>query len=258
MDMRQPDGSLLPASLDTGHMSVVIFVQCLVPLQAIGLDGRSVLHVRLDEGDKGYFRKVRDELQANATSHFTAVLYSPRDKRLASCAAATLSRLRPPDVCLIYFDDSPQWLAIRRDHRSSQLVEHRPGSFVSVQSQLPLELECRHSWRVGRHKVRGPEPVGQRHACSVQNCPCSHRSLQTARLALHQVSPRETKGFGVPASWTAGAIRPTARYQVLPARRFVREPSLELPEGFRKIRAWHGTNPTPGGLRSQPDKHIGI
>ena len=104
VDMRQPICSHLPASLDTRDMSVVAFLQCLITLQPIGLDGSAVLHIRLDEGSQIFSCKSGNELQANAPGRFTAVLYSPHDKRFAAGAASSLSWLRPTDVCLINLD----------------------------------------------------------------------------------------------------------------------------------------------------------
>ena len=50
VDVRQPGGSPLPADLDTRLMAIVLLVQRLVTVKAIGLDGGSVLDIRLDKG----------------------------------------------------------------------------------------------------------------------------------------------------------------------------------------------------------------
>jgi hypothetical protein len=123
-------------------------------------------------------------------------------------------------------------------------MEHRPNRFVAVQAKLPLELEGRHSRRLGRHQVRGPKPVGQRSSGSVENRPCGHGGLQTASFALHQVTTREIEYFGVTAPWTTVALWPAGGDQVRPARRFVREAALELRQGLRKIWARHEKHTT--------------
>ena len=43
------------------------------------------------------------------------------------------------DVCLVDLDNAPQGFPVRRDHRSSQFMEHRPNRFVAVQAKLPLD-----------------------------------------------------------------------------------------------------------------------
>jgi hypothetical protein len=129
-------------------------------------------------------------------------------------------------VCLVDLNNAPQGFPVRCDHRSTQLVEHRPNRFILVQAQLPLELECRHSGSVGCHKVRGPKPVGQRRPGTVENRPGGHGGLQTTRYALHQVTTGEIEAFGPSAPGTTVAIRPAGGYQVRPARSFVKEAAL--------------------------------
>ena len=217
VDMRQPLCRHFPGSLNTRDMSVVAFRQCLITLQPIGLDGSAVLHIRLNEGRQSLACKVWNELQADASSRFTAVLYSPHDERFTAGAATSLSWLRSPDVGLIDLDGAPQCLTMRRDHCSSQFMEHGPSCFVALHSQLSLELKRRYSWRMGRDKVRRPEPVSQGSAGPVQNCPSGHGSLETTLLALHQVPSGQIERFGVSALSTAVTLWPAAGRQVRPA-----------------------------------------
>jgi hypothetical protein len=71
---------------------------------------------------------------------------------------------------LVYFHHALQRLALRIDHRSPELLRQQPGGLVG-DTELGLELDCRHAIRVRCHEVRGPEPHRQR-----QLGPVHHRT----------------------------------------------------------------------------------
>jgi hypothetical protein len=77
-------------------MAIVLFVQRLITIKAIGLDGGSVLDIRLDKGGQDGSCRVGDKLQTNAARCFTAILYRSRDLCLSPSATAALSVLGPP------------------------------------------------------------------------------------------------------------------------------------------------------------------
>jgi len=96
VDVRQPGGGSPTAPLDSRRMSVVFFVEHLVTLKAICLDGSTMFDVGLDKGSRSFSHKIGDALQAHSASHLPAIFHSPHNEGRAPCAATALSRLWSP------------------------------------------------------------------------------------------------------------------------------------------------------------------
>jgi hypothetical protein len=125
----------------------------------------------------------------------------------------------------------------RIDHRSPQFVEEHPGGFIPAQPELALQQERRDAALIGRHQIRGPEPVGQRGLRVVQDGSRRQRYLMPAFGTLPAALRH---GVRTPAS-TAGAgetLRPATRRQML-AGVFGRELPLKLAQILRTRRARH-------------------
>ncbi len=113
VDVRQPVGRFLTASLDSGIMSVVVFFQRLVALQTISLDGGSMFDDGFDKTSQSFSRKIGDHLQTHATGSFASIFHGTYDNRFAFCSPAALAGPRSSYICLIDLDDIPQpWIVI--------------------------------------------------------------------------------------------------------------------------------------------------
>ena len=80
----------------------------------------------------------------------------PRITRLEEGIAFTERNFR-----LIDLNDPLQWLAIRINHRSPQLLRQKPGCLVG-DAELVLQLSRPNAVGMRRHEMRGPEPRRQR------------------------------------------------------------------------------------------------
>jgi hypothetical protein len=122
----------------------------------------------------------------------------------------------------------------RIDHRSPQFVEEHPGGFIPAQPELALQQERRDAALIGRHQIRGPEPVGQRGLRVVQDGSRRQRYLMSAVGTLpaalrHGVRCPQQGRRNPPASDTSPDT----------ARGFGRELTLKLAQILRKRRARH-------------------
>src|SRR5712672_184938 len=126
-----------------------------------------------------------------------------------------------------------QRLALRIDHRSSELLRQQPSSLVR-DAELGLELDCRHAIGVRGHEVRGPEPHRQRQLGPVHRRPGGERRLATAIKAFVGVRPA-LQQYCAPAA-TGGADKPlwpTPLEQERRATPLVRKARLKLAQRSR-------------------------
>ena len=53
-------------------------------------------------------------------------------------------------------------ISLRANHCDTQLVQHLECCLVAFETELPLKLQCAHSWGLRRNKVGSPKPDVQR------------------------------------------------------------------------------------------------
>ena len=148
------------------------------------------------------------------------------------------ARLRPANPGVIELDIAMERLAGRVDHGSSQFVEHHPGRFVASDSELTLDEQRRDTALVRGHQVGRPEPLRERRLRVVENRAGSQRDLMPALGAL-PAAVRDHVGSPMAAAWTAEAVGPATRRQVLLAGRLGSELKLKLAQARRKGRTRH-------------------
>ena len=120
-----------------------------VAFPAIGQDDGSTLDIRCHEARKGGPRGVRNDLEAHPARGLSTDLDRGHNQRLVKELSASFqTRLRSADVGLIHLDLLLQGSPVGSYHGPPQLVEHGPGGLVGVDTELPLKLERRQTWRV--------------------------------------------------------------------------------------------------------------
>ena len=140
------------------------------------------------------------------------------------------------DLGLIDFDETAQWVAIRRYHAGAQLGAEQPSRFIGAQGELLLQLQGGDPVGMRRHQISGPEPQGQRQLGAVQDGSSGHRGLLAATGTF--VSPRlglQEPSFSMAAAGADKALRPAHRGEIGSASRFIRETLLELDQGARNV-----------------------
>src|SRR6266850_208346 len=174
-----------------------------------------------------------------ALSRFSTATNTRAARRPFELSASAQTCLGSANPGVVDLHLSVERLARHIDHRSSELVEHHPRCFVSVESQLTLEQKRGDSTFVGRHQVRGPKPQRQRGSRVVQNRPGRQRHLIPAGGAL----PTSLSHHGicalVPAAPTREAIGPATGGQILLTGLFADELTLKFAQVFRKRRTRH-------------------
>ena len=147
-----------------------------------------------------------------------------------------------------------QRLALRIDHRSSELLRQQPSSLVR-DAKLGLELDCRHAIRVRCHEVRGPEPHRQRQLGPVHRRPGRDRRLATAIKAFVGVRPALQQHCAAATGGADKPLWPTPLEQERRATRFVRKARLKLAQ---RSRPSHPMSPPPDAdrRRTPPSYYI--
>ena len=106
--------------------------------------------------------------------------------RILPCGAATLPACgrvscgAEREGGLIDLDQVLKQAAIRIDHGTAQLVQQEPGTLVTAEPELGLELQGGDTIRVAGHDVNGHEPGLQGQVAAVHDRACGHRGLLPA------------------------------------------------------------------------------
>lgn len=130
---------------------------------AVGMDDRADGDVGADKRCQRRGGSISEQLQPQPPGAVAANLDRDPDQRLAATlSAAPQVGVAVAEEALVDLDLACQWLALRRDHRTTQLVQDRPGCLVAGQTQLPAQLQRRDPRPVRADQIGGPEPHGQR------------------------------------------------------------------------------------------------
>lgn len=108
----------------------------------------------------------------------------------------------------------------------------RPGSFVALQLQDPLQAQRTGTILLRRHPVHGAKPIGQRLPGVLKDCPCCHRRLVSTLTTLQQNRSHRPMS-GARTARTAKTIRPAQPEQVFPASLLGCELLLKLSQASR-------------------------
>lgn len=209
--------------------------------QATAVDRRPLGDVLLENGGHGVRSEVREDHHADTARALAPPFNGYKNRNGAPILQLSTpfdSRLRPADPGVVDLDLAVERLARRIDHGPAQLMEHHPRGFIPAESELALEQERGDAALVGRHQIRGPEPLRQRGFRVVQNRSSRQRHLMPAPGAL-PASIRQGVRTRMSATRTREALRPATRSQVLLAGLVGRELSLKLAQILGKGRAWH-------------------
>ena len=99
------------------------------------------------------------------------------------------SLLQAAEICLIHLihlDSPSQPVAVWAHHGTSQLMQPRPGRFVTPQLQHPLEAQGARTVLLARDPSCRPEPKGKGFAGILKDRPGRHRTLVAATRTLQQ------------------------------------------------------------------------
>lgn len=210
--------------------------------EPVGVDRGAGGDVLLDQRRHGARFEIRDDAHPDTAGGVGSLFDGDQDRHCLTALelpAAAEAWLGTTDPGVVDFHFAMERLAGRIDHRAPQLVEHHPGGFVPPQTELPLQQQRRDTPLVGRHQIRGPEPLRQRDPRVVQNRPGRQRHLVPARRALPASLFHDGVGARVGASRASESVGPPTRGQVLLARFFGRELTLKLAQISGKRRARH-------------------
>src|SRR5215469_10690528 len=178
--------------------------------------------------------KALDDLQAGAPRYAAVDFDRPGDQHLANPTAPRGDDDRvilgaERDDRFICLDNAAQRLAIRVDHRATQLGAQHPGGSVRAEAKLALQLQSRNTVGVRGHQKGRPEPGSQR------GLPAAGGTFIGEWFGL------QTPGAAAAASGADKPIRPAALEEVFCARRLRRKTTLELDQRFWKsaVRSRH-------------------
>src|SRR5437773_3928087 len=107
----------------------------------------------------GQTRGVREDLQPHAPAASAANLdHDPAQRLLAACTPAPAALLEAAQEELVDLDLALERLALRRDHRRPELVQHHPRRLVTTDPQLTLQLDRGDPRMMRGDQVGRPEP----------------------------------------------------------------------------------------------------
>lgn len=161
-----------------GQMVIAARGEAGVAAPVVGDDQRLRSDSILDEAAQGRCTAILDDGKAKAARVATTVPLVQCRSWLALAdfdggghqhlvVDTTSFAARPSaDIGLIHLDvdfwQSADPVAVGTHHASAELVQDAEGCFVTGQSKLPLELDCRHSRCLACDEVSRPEPDAER------------------------------------------------------------------------------------------------
>jgi hypothetical protein len=158
----------------------------------------------------------------NASNYVALALDRANNRSLPGVATPALAAFLVPmpvfiataDVGFIDLNNSAEFLDVL-DHRGSDLVAHKPSSFVAAEAHVAENLEGTHALFADQHKVRDSVPIFQRLIRVLKDCAGQVRetvALVCAGIALPMeshcgdgidalgIATRASDAFGPPAS----------------------------------------------------------
>lgn len=188
--------------------------------------------VGVDDLDAANDRHLPDQASALSTFSEGVALLPERNERLVD----------------LHFPREPR--PIRVDHRSSQLLQDKPGGLV-CDSELRLKLEGGDAVGMGCDQIGGQEPFPERQVRAVHDGSGDHRGLVAAprrmahavridmdALAFPDKRPRlQTPAFGASAMRALETALPPLPGEVVGTGVVVREVGRELLERRRSVAA---------------------
>jgi hypothetical protein len=209
------------------------------------------------------FKRLTVCILNNASNHVSLALDCPDNGSLARVAAPTLAAFLVPmpvfvaaaNVGFVNLNDAAELLNIF-DHGSSDLVAHKPSSFIGAEAQMPEDLEGAHALLDDQHKVRDSVPIFQRLIRVLKDCAGQVREAITcgAARSAYGTLPMMAGGEGVDLHVTAAGarntLRPAAGHQihnaiVLSFKQRVELGRCHLVDCFR---AGHANSPSMEGI----------
>jgi hypothetical protein len=166
------------------------FIQTGEALEAVGINRSAWLHVSCQKPNQGGALEIWNNLHPSTPGRSSSAFDSDQHQRrlpileLAAAAQASLASTHPG---IIDLNLSPQWFPRRVHHRAPKFMKHHPGGLITVQPELALKEQGRHSPLVRRHQVSRPEPDRQRSFRVVQDRPSRQGRLVAAPGALPSV-----------------------------------------------------------------------
>src|ERR1700730_4936642 len=191
------------------------------------MHGTAELNGLLHEPYQAVCRRFRNPFHADPADTRAVFLSRDHDQRLTLGLSAPDALLQAAQIGFIHFHPSRQPITARPDHRSSELVQPRPGRLVAAQSQDPWQAQGPGSVLLSRQPIHSPEPIHQRLPRILEDRARRHRRLEATLLALHQRRSHRPKVTAA-AARAAKALRPSKPEQIFSARLLGIKPRFEL------------------------------
>jgi hypothetical protein len=144
--------------------------------------------------------------KTNASIAIAVLLSSHDNESCATCPTTPLSKFHSTQADLIDLHSPRHGVASWSDHRSWQFMQPSACSFVTAQSQEPLQLQGSDTPLMATYIAHGPKPQRQWFPRILKDCARGNRVLKTAISAQVQTpgpalgsiktTPGATEAFG--------------------------------------------------------------
>ena len=251
-DRHELFGNLRIAPFRDGYVVVAMLTEAGIAAPIIGDDPGAWRHGALDEAAERLGASVRNQGKSNTacippilpfveaadplaladfdgTSHEHHVVDAAP---LAACTSAHPGFIGLDDFVGLAADP----VLVGANHADPEFVENLEGGLVARQSELPLELDCRHARRLAGNQVGCREPDREWRVRALHDGAGGETSFTPTLPAT-----KHTKAGGVTirlagrsAVGTDEAVSPSCAFKIGSARRFVWEQALKLQQRVRE------------------------
>jgi len=226
-----------PGMIGANHLSAVTIPlgpELLVTTPPVRDDLTAGLHRFFNEWDQCLGSEVLNLAQTDAADLLASDLHRDGKSRFRSAFPPYATRFNTPEKRIVDLNNAAQSLPASSNHGTTKLVQPRPGSLVTPESEKTLQALGAPTRLLSADPPDGQEPLAQGLAGSLENRPRSEGCLSATLRALNVIT---TIGppLGVSAGRTPISLWPTDLKEVALAGLLRAEPLLELHERRWKV-----------------------
>ena len=204
--------------------------QIIISPPIICLNNASWFDHGLDKSSEAFSRSVSQMLKANPPHSFRRFIFNAdSDQRLAFSAPTAFATLTPSNVRFVHLNATTEPITPRPHHRSSQLVQPLPRSFIATRLKNTGQPKGVGTIFLGGDMPHHSKPQAQRFVGSVENSTGRYRFLNPALATMPQTTLCSPCFVGT-TIWAYKTIRPTQIGQIIQASHLS---GKSLIEGFQ-------------------------
>ena len=215
--------------------------QLVVAAPSIGQNFGAPFNDVANERHKARIGCVRNSAQPHSPETFWEMNFQCNNHDILSFGTATsfTARFAASNVRFVHFNMARKFITIGTDHRLPQLVQPRPGSLITSQTENTFQAQSARSVFLAGYKPHCCKPNLQRKLGPLEDSARRHRNLTSALPTMKIASTCYPRVRFPSAPSTLKSFWPTTTQKIAAACRFICKPFQELLVRTRVVLSRH-------------------